>query len=355
MKTLVILGAGQFGRAAANLINEGNVDLLAFADNSEKLQGKAMMVGGRKVSVLAVRDALALKPDLVLIGVTDKERGGQLTEQARREGFDGKFLLLKDLYEQLDIRSATLFRVAERLRQLYPELVGMKSGGEDTLPGTMSDGTGACAGAKHSGAAALPGAKHSGAAALPGAKHSGEAALLDAERAASPLCPAMAELGVYQGETARKLNALFPALPLYLFDTFQGFDHRDLELEHSKQYSHPRDGEFADTSEAAVLGSLPFPEKAIIRKGYFPDTAAGLTEHKYLLVSLDADLYAPTLAGLRYFYPRLMRSGIILLHDYNNLRFFGVRQALADFEAECGPVSLIPLCDLHGTALIVHP
>src|ERR1041385_1300392 len=34
----------------------------------------------------------------------------------------------------------------------------------------------------------------------------------------------VAEVGVYKGEFAKRLNQLFPAKKLYLFDTFEGFD-----------------------------------------------------------------------------------------------------------------------------------
>lgn len=44
---------------------------------------------------------------------------------------------------------------------------------------------------------------------------------------------AVAELGVYQGEMAAELNRLFPNRPLYLFDTFRGFDPADLQEEES--------------------------------------------------------------------------------------------------------------------------
>jgi len=38
----------------------------------------------------------------------------------------------------------------------------------------------------------------------------------------------LAELGVYRGTTAKLLHALFPGRTLWLFDTFEGFDPRDL-------------------------------------------------------------------------------------------------------------------------------
>ena len=89
-----------------------------------------------------------------------------------------------------------------------------------------------------------------------------------------------------------------------------------------------------------------------MRRGYFPETAEGL-EETFALVSLDADLYAPTLAGLRWFYPRMARGGMILLHDYNSSQFDGVRRAVKEYEDEAERLALVPLCDLHGTAVIV--
>lgn len=165
----------------------------------------------------------------------------------------------------------------------------------------------------------------------------------------------IAELGVYKGDTAWKLNALFPQEKLYLFDTFEGFDTRDITEENKHGYSRAKKEEFADTNLEDVLHRLPYPEQVIIRKGFFPDTAQDLKDCRYQLVSLDADLYAPTLAGLEYFYPRLVSGGIILLHDYNNERFRGAKQAITEYESIHGPLLLIPLCDLHGSAVIIHP
>lgn len=100
---------------------------------------------------------------------------------------------------------------------------------------------------------------------------------------------------------------------------------------------------------------MPYEKSVVIRKGFFPETARGLESERYAAVSLDVDLYAPTFAGLQYFYPRLSEGGAIILHDYNSLRFDGVRRAAADYEQEYGRLDLIPLSDLHGTAIIVKP
>lgn len=284
MKTIIILGAGQFGRTARLLLNTSHLRLLAYGDNNTRLWNTVL----DQVPVCSVEQAVAMEPELALIGVTDRARTEALREQALAAGFHGDFLLLGDLYTQFDIRSATLFRLAERILQTQ-------------VPG------------------------------------------------------AVAELGVYKGELAWKLNALFPDRPLYLFDTFEGFDARDIAAEASSGYSRAAEGDFSDTSAEAVLARLSHPEQAIIRKGFFPDTAAGLSDVRYAFVSLDADLYAPILAGLEYFYPRLNPGGVILLHDYNNTRFRGAGQAAAAYEAAHQRLPLVPLCDLHGTAVILRP
>lgn len=164
---------------------------------------------------------------------------------------------------------------------------------------------------------------------------------------------AMAELGVYQGEFAEELNRMFPERTLYLFDTFTGFDERDMDEVNGVR---ARAGDFSDTSAERVLARMPHPEQIRIKKGYFPESLAQMTEDEekedYVLVSLDTDLYQPTLAGLDYFYPRLVKGGYIILDDYNSPQFPGVGEAVREFCRKEG-VSIVPLCDLHGTAILV--
>lgn len=164
---------------------------------------------------------------------------------------------------------------------------------------------------------------------------------------------AMAELGVYQGEFAEELNRMFPERKLYLFDTFTGFDERDIGAVDGKR---AKAGDFSDTSAEAVLKRMPHPEQIRIKKGYFPESLALMSEEEekesYALVSLDTDLYQPTLAGLSYFYPKLVPGGYMILDDYNSPQFPGVAEAVHEFCDREG-VSVVPLCDLHGTAVLV--
>ncbi|HWQ29838.1 MAG TPA: TylF/MycF/NovP-related O-methyltransferase [Negativicutes bacterium] len=163
----------------------------------------------------------------------------------------------------------------------------------------------------------------------------------------------IAELGVYQGDFACMLNELFPERSLYLFDTFEGFDQRDMETEKRHGFSESYKQEFSDTSEELVLARMPYKSRVILRNGFFPETTEGLDDI-FAFVSLDADLYAPTLAGLEWFWPRLSPGGAILLHDYSNPCFPGVKHAVTDFEMKNGRISLTPLCDMHGSAVIMQ-
>ncbi len=146
----------------------------------------------------------------------------------------------------------------------------------------------------------------------------------------------VAEGGVFQGMFAREINSRFPEHKLYLFDTFEGFDKKDVDVETAQGYSHVKENYYSETSEEAVLMKMPHRDQVVIRKGFFPDTLVGLEEERFLFVNLDFDLYAPTLAGLRFFYPRMVTGGVILIHDYFTQFYHGVAKAVSAFEDELG-------------------
>lgn len=163
---------------------------------------------------------------------------------------------------------------------------------------------------------------------------------------------AVAEGGVFQGEFAKEINACFPECKLYLFDTFEGFDSRDTVKEHEEGLSIFDGGHLADTSVDMVLGKLPYREKAVVRAGYFPMTTEGLEDEKFFFVNLDFDLYNPTLEGLRFFYPRLAENGLILIHDYYNPGYGGIKKAISDYEKESGTLRKFPIGDHCSIAIL---
>lgn len=159
----------------------------------------------------------------------------------------------------------------------------------------------------------------------------------------------IAEVGVYKGNFAMKLNMLFPDKDLYLFDTFEGFDSKDVKLEKEKKYS-TGEQDFSDTSVDYVLNKMPNRNKCIAKKGFFPDTAQNISD-KFCFVSLDPDLYQPIYDGLEFFFPKLVKGGYIFIHDFNNEGYRGARQAVEDFCNKYG-IGFTPIPDNSGTAII---
>lgn len=169
---------------------------------------------------------------------------------------------------------------------------------------------------------------------------------------------AVAEAGVFRGFFSSLINGLFPDRELYLFDTFEGFDDRDM-CDGSNHTGLVTDKlafgykEFQDTSVELVLSSMPNRSKCIVKKGYFPDTTVDIADDvKFAFVSLDMDLYAPMYAGLIWFYNRMTKGAYIMVHDYNNYSCVGVKQAVDQFMKEYG-VGFVPIPDYCGSVIIV--
>lgn len=173
----------------------------------------------------------------------------------------------------------------------------------------------------------------------------------------------MAEVGVFNGSFSQLMTHLLPDRELYLYDTFEGFMEKDYGEEVDS-------GNFtADWMQIfKTVRSLEWikrrignEEKCHYRKGYFPDTVEPKEkEQKFCLVSLDADMYNPILAGLEFFYPRLSAGGYIMIHEYNArllegkdiLNFAGVKAAVKDFERKHGHICCVPITDRNGTLVI---
>lgn len=83
----------------------------------------------------------------------------------------------------------------------------------------------------------------------------------------------VAECGVFIGDSAKFINSSFPDRKLYLFDTFEGFDERDLDIERSLGNENFINGKFNtesdmfnESSEDIVLRKMEYPDKVIIKK-----------------------------------------------------------------------------------------
>jgi O-methyltransferase len=162
----------------------------------------------------------------------------------------------------------------------------------------------------------------------------------------------MAEVGVYRGFSARLIHHYVPDRNLYLFDTFAGFDQRDIKAEKTATGREEKTLSFSQTGvERALKNIAPQNKNVQVFPGYFPESVPEfLAVAKFAFVHLDADLYEPMMAGLNYFYHKISPGGFILAHDYNS--WPGSRKAVREFFSN-KPELPIPMPDKSGSALIV--
>jgi hypothetical protein len=158
-----------------------------------------------------------------------------------------------------------------------------------------------------------------------------------------------AELGVWKGNSAALLAdfAAESGKRLFLFDTFSGFDRRNLVgIDQSKKM------EFADTSIPYVQETVGHNTITTYLKGFFPESiTAEVAERKFALAHIDCDLYEPMKAALEFFYPRMPKGGMLILHDYSSGVWAGAARAINDFCKETGE-HLSLWADKSGTAMI---
>jgi len=145
-------------------------------------------------------------------------------------------------------------------------------------------------------------------------------------RAQAAIAGDMAEFGVFEGSSATILATAAPHRTLHLFDTFDG-----LPEPRADERAVLRKGQF-ETDLDRVRGRLARHDNLAFHVGAFPRSTERLDELRFSFVHLDVDLYESTLAGLAYFYPRMVPGGIILSHDFSMLP--GVERAFADFLAD---------------------
>ncbi|MCL1828963.1 MAG: TylF/MycF family methyltransferase [Oscillospiraceae bacterium] len=159
----------------------------------------------------------------------------------------------------------------------------------------------------------------------------------------------VAEAGVYRGSYAALINEYFPDRMLYLFDTFEGFDDRDI-MKETVPFSKTND--FSKTSVEVVLNNMINPDKCIIRKGWFPDTAYDIDD-SFCFVHLDMDLYAPMFAGLNFFWNKMVQGGVLLVDDFYSENYKNVEAAVFDFEKCIGEqLKIVPNGDTKSMAIV---
>lgn len=296
----IIFGAGQIGqRLCLHAQAVGNDEILFFVDNNSELWNTSFMLNGKEYDVFSPEQIPKTKYDKVHIAVKDAER----------EIYVQLVMNLQVPEEKIDCSYLTNFVANVGQRYLESRIWFLACHAQNC---------------KSMGIAG-----------------------------------AVAEVGVYRGAFAKEINRCFSDRRLYLYDTFEGFDERDISQElllsqdaDSLKKWRNLMGNFSNTSDHYVKSRLPNPEKCVIKKGYFPETFTEESE-TFAFVNLDCDLYSPIKAGLELFYPRMSRGGVILVHEYfDEISFLpGIKQAVREFVEQNNCVSM-PIGDMQSLAIV---
>lgn len=148
---------------------------------------------------------------------------------------------------------------------------------------------------------------------------------------------AIAEVGVFEGGSARMICESKGDVPLHLFDTFEGLP---AACEYDATVHRAKPHLYACSIESVQSYLQPFPN-VYYHKGIFPQSVTNVPQDlQFSFAHFDVDLYESTLCCLNYFYPRMRPGGVILSHDYSILS--GVRKAFSEF-LDDKPEALIEL------------
>ena len=162
---------------------------------------------------------------------------------------------------------------------------------------------------------------------------------------ASELEGAQAECGVFGGTSAlllcRSAQIQIPdyrGAGLHLIDSFEGLSAPSVQDVFPVRRNSDvavaghswAKGEFFAPIDRARNALKDFPD-VTFHAGWIPEILAELPDTRWSFVHLDVDLYAPTLASLAYFYPRLSAGGVIICDDYGAPLFPGAHRAWDDY------------------------
>jgi O-methyltransferase len=152
---------------------------------------------------------------------------------------------------------------------------------------------------------------------------------------------ARAECGVFRGlsalyvcRTAALKRKEFTGADFHLVDSFEGFPEprsEDFITVNRGKHGTARAPAFQQGDAAASLEHVrrvlrDFPG-VHFHQGFIPQVLSGLPETHWAFVHIDVDLHQPTLESLEYFYPRMIKGGIVICDDYGSELFPGARKA----------------------------
>jgi len=144
----------------------------------------------------------------------------------------------------------------------------------------------------------------------------------------------MAECGCYQGATAWFIANENRNVNLHLFDSFQGLSEPGVDDELEETGTHFWNKGILSSTEEQTKKTLQEFNHVHYHKGWIPDKFSAVEDIVFKLIHIDVDLYQPTLDSIRFFYPRMIKNGIIILDDYGFKTCPGAYKAVNEFMSD---------------------
>lgn len=137
------------------------------------------------------------------------------------------------------------------------------------------------------------------------------------------------EMGCYKGDTSLLLADILKNFDkkLWIYDSFEGLPEKSA-FDESALGVDFRGGELLVTKREVKLrflkAGLPVP---VIKKAWFSDLTGEDLPEKIAFAFLDGDFYESIRDSLKLVTPRMVKGGILVVHDYTNLALPGVARA----------------------------
>lgn len=130
----------------------------------------------------------------------------------------------------------------------------------------------------------------------------------------------LAEIGVYEGATAKLMQEELPERNIHLFDTFTGI------LQHQEEENWKNGDYYCQLEE--VKRNLR--DGFVYHKGDIVGTKTSVAEETFAFIHIDLDIYAPLISSLPFFYERLSEGGTMAVSNHDDAHP-GVKLAVREF------------------------
>lgn len=121
----------------------------------------------------------------------------------------------------------------------------------------------------------------------------------------------------------------------HIFDSFEGLSEKlpvdkNILVEQTPDEIKAERLRYAATEERVrkTLSDFNFVK---LYKGWIPERFDEVKDLSFAFVHLDVDLYQPVLDSLKFFFPRLLKGGVIVFDDYGYSDFPGFKKAIDEF------------------------